>query len=315
MNRLDKVKIKTSIKHIKNIDDTQFNETCLNEVIQKHQYNTNKESSLYIKIDYSNNELVIQFTGKILKDRYPELINKNNIRNCFENINKMGICELDIDSIIQDAEVMLCDVTKDVPYEDIKALENYIKANIVNYKNWIVEPYQKGIALRKICSTKNYAERIIIYDKGKKINMASERAFLNSLNDKKKVQSYFSNKIRFERNLTTMKKIRDAMNISDNSIMSVLESNSNPLLDVLDLALQKPSYKNDTAIITSLKDRKNDSFLKEYNYDLSAVEKEIRRLAPKNPSIKTQMEPLRELHHRIMNNKMPLFDARNLVMS
>lgn len=313
MIRLDKLKIKVPIKHIKNINEKQFNETYSVGILEKRQYNTNKESSLYIKIDYLNDELVIEFTGKILKDRYPELINKHNIRNCFENINKMGICQLDIDSIIRDAEVLLCDVTKDVICVDIKALENYIRANIVNYKNWIVEPYRKGIALRKICSTKNAAERIIIYDKGKRINMASEKAFLNSLNDKEKLQSYFSDKIRFERNLTTKQKIRDAMKIVEPNLMDVLESECNPLLAVLDLALQQPSYTNDTAIITSLKDRKNDSFLKEYNYDMSAVEKEVRRLAPKNPNIKTQMKPLRELHRRVMNNKMPLFDARDLV--
>ena len=53
-----------------------------------------------VSVDYrkkrSNRELLIEFTGKILEDAYPELISSTNIRQCFENINKLGICQLNI---------------------------------------------------------------------------------------------------------------------------------------------------------------------------------------------------------------------------
>lgn len=70
-------------------------------------------------INYQHNELILEFTGKILLDKYPSLINRDNIKDCLSEINKLDICSLDTDAIIQDSEVVKCDVTKDVEFEYI----------------------------------------------------------------------------------------------------------------------------------------------------------------------------------------------------
>jgi hypothetical protein len=47
-----------------------------------------------------------------LKDNFIHLINKNIIRECFYNINQLGICKLDIDNIINYSEVVKCDLER-----------------------------------------------------------------------------------------------------------------------------------------------------------------------------------------------------------
>lgn len=55
-----------------------------------------KSPNLLIKIDYIKSEVIIEFTGKILGSRYPELISLNNIGQCFQNIEKLGFCKFEV---------------------------------------------------------------------------------------------------------------------------------------------------------------------------------------------------------------------------
>ena len=84
----DKLKIVTNIRYISNINKDLFienkkgNEILYYKYVQKFPYN------LHILVNYSLNELVIEFTSKILKEKITELINKDNIKECIYNINQ-----------------------------------------------------------------------------------------------------------------------------------------------------------------------------------------------------------------------------------
>ena len=101
MIRFDKLKIITDINYISNINDKAFTAQSVGEQLLYYKYNIKKPYSLCIIADYQHSELFIEFTGKILKDEYIHLINKTNIRKCFEEINGLGICTLSIDEILQ----------------------------------------------------------------------------------------------------------------------------------------------------------------------------------------------------------------------
>ena len=45
---------------------------------------------------------------------YKELISKYTIRQCLENLNKLGICTIDVDGILRNSWVIRADITKDV---------------------------------------------------------------------------------------------------------------------------------------------------------------------------------------------------------
>ena len=116
MNSFDKIKVVSNIKYISYINRNVFTKKMRNGRIASWQYTTNDPYNLMIEKNKDRNELVIEFTGKILLDDYPQLISESTIHQCFENISKLGICKLDIDSIIKDSQVVKCDVTQDISY-------------------------------------------------------------------------------------------------------------------------------------------------------------------------------------------------------
>lgn len=81
-----------------------------------------------VKLDYVAMEAVIEFTGKILRKDYKKqkLISLDTIRQCFLNINAMGFCNIDIEEVTSNSQVVKCDVTKDVDGMDIQKISNYI---------------------------------------------------------------------------------------------------------------------------------------------------------------------------------------------
>ena len=143
MSCFDKLKIITSINYIKNIDYNKF-KSGFKGGQEIFQYIQTAPSSLFIMTNPQLSELVIEFTSKILKDNFIHLINKDNIHECFKNINQLNICTLDIDNIINNSELVKCDVAKDIDLQDIylqdiKGLKNYTNTYLVNQNNrWIL---------------------------------------------------------------------------------------------------------------------------------------------------------------------------------
>ena len=119
MLTLDKLKIVVPYADcVGEIDKTKFNTLSKDGVVTAYKYQQVSPYLLYIEQDLEDDELIIEFTGKILGPRYSELINKMNIRQCIENINALKLCTLDIDSILNDAKVVKADVTQDAEYPD-----------------------------------------------------------------------------------------------------------------------------------------------------------------------------------------------------
>ena len=293
MSCLDKLKIITSVNNIKDIDKKIFQTNSIGGILQSYKYRQTKPSLLEIRVDLIHNELAIEFTSKILKDNFIYLINKDNIYECLNNINQLGICTLNIDNIINNSEIVKCDPAKDINFQDIKAMKNYINSNLVNNSKWKDEPYQNGFAVRKVASTPRCRERIVVYDKEKELHDAKNKSFLDSLSDKEKCLSFYKGKIRIERNINTEKQIRDSFNISDNQLMSVLNSDANPIFDLLNKALKEPSAN--AYVIRKFKEYQMELVLKDCDYDLSKVEAKVRSLYAPNTQKSEIMKPYRDL--------------------
>ena len=90
MITLDKIKIISTLDKIEIIDNTCFQTIIKNDIVVEQKYTAISPFLLYIELDYLENELVIEFTGKILLDRYNELINKDNFKHCLEHVNLLG---------------------------------------------------------------------------------------------------------------------------------------------------------------------------------------------------------------------------------
>lgn len=311
MLRFDKLKIVSNVEYISAIDTNIFLTHSKGGAILYYKYHQDSPFSLTIQVDVNKNELVIEFTGKILMDDYPQLINSNNIRTCFENINRLGICQIDTDAVIRHGMVNKCDVTRNITSDKMKEIIKQMKSNISNYDKWNCDKYEgNGIVIYKSVKTARYKERLCIYDKGREMGKACNREFMNSISDEEKMASYFKNKIRFELNINTCKQIRELLEIPDNKLLTVLSAEANPLLRAYDEAIRED---NTMVHCSSLKERMMVAFIRECGNDLERVEVEIRNTIPKTTSVKRTMQPFRELYAKMQQGELPPVDVRKLI--
>lgn len=305
----DKLKLICSLDVVQNISEQEFQTIVKDGCVTSCKYQQDQPFYLLIRKDFLHCECVIEFTGKILLDRYPELINLNNIRYCIEQINRLGICEIDTDRLLQTAIVAKCDITKDIPSTQIKDIISQTKQNLSNYDKWEVEKYPNGICIRNKVTTDRYKKRVCIYNKEKELTAQSNTTFLNAVKNPSTLLDYFKGKVRFELNIGTMVQVRRYLQITDNSLNKVLTSTANPILSILDEALKKDT---NTKQHTIFKDYVYSLILADNNNDLAELEAKVRALSPKGTIIKRKMKPYRDYFNR-QNATSAKIDIRNLV--
>ncbi len=149
MLKFDKLKIVSSIENVSCINEFEFQSIIKDGVIQEQKYSIQSPYSLYIEADYQERELILEFSGKILKDDYPNLIHRDNIHLCLSNINDLGLCKLDIDGILADGEIVKADVCQDVEYADCKALTENLRVGVENFKKYLVRNIGDNFVIEK----------------------------------------------------------------------------------------------------------------------------------------------------------------------
>ena len=289
MLKFDKIKLVTNIEDIEILDERQFNLTYKDNQISAMKFYQEIPYLLNIKIDFEASEVVIEFTGKILKSDYKKLISIETIRQCFDNINEMGFCYINIDAILKHAQVVKCDVTKDITDIDTPQLTSYIRGNLSNYQNYQCRKLRNGnLTIEKNVITKKTMKRITIYDKGKEMNRASNIRFSQDYG----ITDNFDGVSRLEMNLNSKQQIRTALGISDTNIMTVLSAKANPILDFMQELVSVPQTN------IQVSDKKTYLamlVLKDNDYDLAKVEAKMREFHPRGTSISKIMETYRSI--------------------
>ena len=311
MITFDKLKIVTNFKDIADIDTTVFVTQTKDEEILYYKYSQESPFCLMIQADFNKQELVIEFTGKILKEDYPQLINRNNIVKCIETINDMGICRIDTEAILAHGEVCKCDVTKDISSTQMQEIITQMKQRLSNYDKWTCAKYQgNGLVISNTVKTDRYKKRLSIYDKQKELNKACNREFLNTITNRQELLDYFQDKIRFELNIDTKAQIRLLLGVTDNRLRSVLSSNANPILTVFDEAIRRNEV---TAYHSDLKEYMMALLIKDCHNDLEEVEAKVRAMIPKTVSVKKKMQTFRDLYTKMQNEVTTPIDVRSLI--
>lgn len=313
MIKFDKIKIVSSIENIKSLNENVFENKVKDGCIVEQRYTMMSPYYLYIEADYREQELILEFTGKILKDDYKDLIHANNIHTCLSNINDLGLCDLNIDGILADGEIVKADVCLDVDYPDCKALTKSLRANVSNFNKYLARTIGDNFVIEKNVQTKGYKRRLTIYDKAKEIQKAGNRGFLSTLDNPQLLLDYFDGKIRFELNLNSKEQIRKSLNIYDTSIGAVLNSTSTPIWDLLDNALVEADGE---IICTDIGELKNKLLLDFCGNDLAKVEALLRNYYSKGTHISQVMKPYRALAAKLAENLTPSLkqQLRNLLL-
>ena len=288
MITFDKLKLVADITAVIEFDDSQFEKTEKNGSCT-YKYYQEVPYLLAIKIDCPEKEVVIEFTGKILGSDYPKLISMNTIRQCFQAINSIGIVTLDVE-VMMDADVVKCDVTKDIPTDDVPKLTNYVRQHISSYQKYICRRLRNNnLVVEKNVVTRKTKKRMTIYDKGKEMQKVENQRFVEAYG----LEGAFDGICRFELNLNSKEQIRNALGSSNTKLLSVLSSDANPILNFLDEVI------GSTPEPTSMTDKKSYVtmlVLKDCDYDLEKVEAKMRQFyTSRGTNINVIMQPYRQM--------------------
>ena len=282
----------------------------------KRSYNsryTNLPYHLYIAYNQQYRSYKVEFSAKILKDRYTELINRNNVRDCLNALNDVGAFSINVDRVINEAKVIGADFTKDVRLEGLHAdnmadVKSIVRLSIYNYDRFNYANFKSGgIVVSNSVKNKRRRKRLTIYSKADELRLAENRPFLASLNDIDRLREYFSDRVRFELRATTQDQLRSYLEIRDLTIMNVLNSTSNPLSLVASEMFQPISYV-DESIKPTLTNLDKLSTLKLLNWDLMRVEAHVRESTKR--SVRDGMKQYERLYkaHRL-SQSINLIDA------
>ena len=290
------MKIVADIRAIDIHDQSRFEVITKNGVVTALKFYQELPYLLMIKVDYQNREVVIEFSGKVLGRDYPELISIRTIGKCFENINTLGFCSLDVEAMM-DADVVKCDVTKDVKIQNVSGLTQYVRNHISNYQQYLCRKRRNGnLNIEKNVDSSKTHKKMTIYDKEKEMHRAKNEAFVEADG----LERAFDGMCRFEMNLDSQEQIRKALHVHNTKLLTVLSADANPIADFLD----KVVVPNSEGI--SMTDKKTYMMtlvLKDCDYDLEKVEAKMRSLIhSKGTSIRNVMKPYIELMGQINSN-------------
>ena len=291
MVTFDKIKIVAPIDSAYIVDPDKFDIVQDSGRVKSMRKSMSSPFTISIEFNYHSGEFILEFTGKVLGKRYSELISKETILTCFEKINELGYCVVDPAKMMS-ATVVKCDVTKDIPVEDTKSLNKWIKGNISNYQKYTCRVLGNGnLIVEKNVTTHKRKKRMTIYNKEKEMALSKEREFVETNN----LTNTFSGLCRFELNLTSQQQIREALGITGNTLLEVLNSNRNPIADFMDEVMIDGSSQSENSN-KYWKQYVRSLVLRDCNYDIEQVDARLREYYDAgNVSITQKMKPFREM--------------------
>lgn len=307
MQTFDRLKTVAVVEAIDVVDESVFVKTLVNGNVVSMKYYREVPSKLMIKVDYASGEVVVEFTGKILGHNYPHLISMANIEECFRNIESLGFCRFDMDLLMR-SEVVSCDVTKDVQCSDVRKVQSYIRSHISNYNKYMCRALKNGnVVLEKNVITRKNKKRMTIYDKEQEMKKSDNTRFMqrNGLTDE------FVGKCRFEINLNSKEQIRNALHIEDTNLLTVLNSETNPILEFMDEAVCGSQGQK---ACSDWKSYQRYLVLKDCGYDLEKVEAKVRSLYKRGTKISEVMRPYREAYNQLMTDGTDTYFSDLLAM-
>ena len=211
---------------------------------------------------------------KVLKERYPELINRDTIRQCLSNINNLDICTLDVDGIINHGWVIGADITADVDLMLTDSVLNALNQNVGNYRRFQWTHYDgKGITFTK--NTIYDKEEIKVYNKYKEL-LSHSRKFIDSLENRNDIMDYFYGKTRFEITLKGEKQIKERLGVGT-GIKDFFNAIDSAVREQFDRVFNASIPILDTTQCNGYEEWAMAHLLDSYNGDLRQIEQSLRQ--------------------------------------
>lgn len=276
--KCDTIKIRCNYKYLKEMK-IPFNIQYNHQKNKEHgRYFHSKYSpaipfNVYVATNNQHQTLEIEFSSKILRDRYPELISRYTIRQCLENLNQLGICTVDVDGILQHGWIIRADVTKDVKLKLTDEVLDALNQNVGNYRRFKWEHYAgKGITFTK--DVIYGKEEIRVYNKYKELLNHSSK-FVDTLSNRNEVMDYFYGKTRFEITLKSEDEIRERLGVG-NGIKEFFNALDTPIVNQFDRVFEVSAKILDTSQCKGHDDWAMAYVLDSFKGDLKQIEQTLR---------------------------------------
>ena len=319
----DRIKIKANYKYLLDTK-VKFNEMFHSRSGEKtglfysSKDDINIPYNLYIAVSYVKQTLTLEFSSKILKENYPDLISRDTIKKCLTNINQLNICNIDVDSILSNGVVTSVDITYDADLILNDNLLDALNSQVNNYRRFKWTHYNnEGITFTKDVKSKDCTETITLYNKEKEICTSHNKNFLNSLSQPQQIMDYFKGKTRFEITLDTPKKIMNYLNLTDTRIFSVLNSDTNPILILFDKIFNNSVTNISNATFDNYEEWSMKIILDSYNGDLKRLEQDVRNKFSSRSGATKRMKKFEAVHHAMTSastNENLIEKVRNLLL-
>lgn len=319
----DRIKIKSNYKYLLDTK-VKFNEMFHSRSGEKtglfysSKDDINIPYNLYIAVSYVKQTLTLEFSSKILKENYPDLISRDTIKKCLTNINQLNICNIDVDSILSNGVVTSVDITYDADLILNDNLLDALNSQVNNYRRFKWTHYNnEGITFTKDVKSKDCTETITLYNKEKEICTSHNKNFLNSLSQPQQIMDYFKGKTRFEITLDTPKKIMNYLNLTDTKIFSVLNSDANPILILFDKIFNNSVTNISNATFDNYEEWSMKIILDSYNGDLKRLEQDVRNKFSSRSGATKRMKKFEAVHHAMTSastNENLIEKVRNLLL-
>ena len=319
----DRIKIKSNYKYLLDTK-VKFNEMFHSRSGEKtglfysSKDDINIPYNLYIAVSYVKQTLTLEFSSKILKENYQDLISRDTIKKCLTNINQLNICNIDVDSILSNGVVTSVDITYDADLILNYNLLDALNSQVNNYRRFKWTHYNnEGITFTKDVKSKDCTETITLYNKEKEICTSHNKNFLNSLSQPQQIMDYFKGKTRFEITLDTPKKIMNYLNLTDTKIFSVLNSDTNPILVLFDKIFNNSVTNISNATFDNYEEWSMKIILDSYNGDLKRLEQDVRNKFSSRSGATKRMKKFGAVHHAMTSastNENLIEKVRNLLL-
>lgn len=320
---LDRVKIKANYKYLLE-KRVKFNEQYNRMGNLIGEYYSSKDDinipfNLYVAVSYTNHTMTLEFSSKILRERYPLLISKETIRECLDNLNQLELCTVDVDGILETGCITSMDVTTDVSFDLSDEVLTYLNEQVVGYRRFKWKHYEnEGIEFVRDVKSRDCKECIKFYRKAKEIQSAANQDFLKSLTCEQRLalEDYFADKTRVEMSLNTQRKIKEYFEVNDTYIREIFDSSANPLLKQFNKVFVSDNHNHTIMTCNDYDSFAMEAILIAYNGDLKLIEQALKRLFASRSGYKKRMDKIEALKRQkqsVVTSRDIISEVRNLL--
>lgn len=281
--KLDTIRLVTNSKYLLSLDDSLFKHTVdpsSGEILalefKSKMHHDLAPFCLYILINYRAEKLTLEFSSKLLMQDYCKLISIDTLAQCLENIEKLGICTLNVSMILKDSYINKVHVTKDVDLQLTSPMLNRLNLCTGQFRRYSWKTYDSCISFKKDVKASSCKEELTIYDKGLEIGLPKNKAFMDKIGCSEIILKHFEGKTRFEVKYDSKSRIKKEFGITDTSIQEVLTTDRNIVLNQFNKIFNNKEPPVDTTVITNITDYGLLNTIRHHKGDLKKIEQEIK---------------------------------------